>query len=133
MLGWMSRCWGGFGVNSQFERARVRSIVTDWKVPEDGDLCSKPMLRQSSSTPSRAKTQKSHIKPPWRCSSPTCKSTRRRPIQSFYSNTSSSSIRLLRNALPSIASLHTTAASSSPSRQAKTLRVTPSSCSHPHP
>ena len=40
MFGWMSRCWGGFGVNSQYERARVRSIITDWKVPDDNDLCS---------------------------------------------------------------------------------------------
>lgn len=40
MFGWVSRCWGGFGVNSQFERARVRSTITDWKVPDDNDLCS---------------------------------------------------------------------------------------------
>lgn len=39
MFGWFSRCWGGFGVNSQFERARVRSVITDWRVPEDADLC----------------------------------------------------------------------------------------------
>ena len=41
MFGWVSRCWGGLGVNSQFERARIRSIITDWKVPDDQDLYGK--------------------------------------------------------------------------------------------
>lgn len=44
MFGWFSRCWGGFGVNSQFERARVRSVITDWRVPEDADLCGKKIF-----------------------------------------------------------------------------------------
>lgn len=44
MFGWFSRCWGGFGVNSQFERARVRSVITDWRVPEDADLCGKNLF-----------------------------------------------------------------------------------------
>ena len=38
MFGWVSRCWGGLGVKSIFERARIRSIITDWKVPDDQDI-----------------------------------------------------------------------------------------------
>lgn len=40
MWGWISRCWGGIGVKSQFERARIRSVIVDWQVPDDADICS---------------------------------------------------------------------------------------------
>lgn len=38
MWSWLSRCWGGIGVSNNFEKARIRSIITDWKVPDDDDL-----------------------------------------------------------------------------------------------
>ncbi len=41
MIGWVSRCWGGMGVNSKFENARIRSTITDWNVPSEEDVCSK--------------------------------------------------------------------------------------------
>lgn len=40
MFSWFSRCWGGMGVSTQFERARIRSVITDWKVPDETDICS---------------------------------------------------------------------------------------------
>jgi len=48
MFGWLSRCWGGIGINTQFERARIRSVITDWKVPEDQDICGKSLYYFSS-------------------------------------------------------------------------------------
>jgi hypothetical protein len=44
MLSWISRCWGGMGVKSQFERARIRSVIADWQVPDDSDVCGKILL-----------------------------------------------------------------------------------------
>ena len=74
MWGWISRCWGGIGVTSQFERARIRSVIADWQVPDDTDICGTHLPTKSSSILSKAPIQRFNLKLPltcffltWRC------------------------------------------------------------------
>lgn len=34
MIGWFSKCWGGMGVTTSFERARIISTFADWTLPD---------------------------------------------------------------------------------------------------
>jgi hypothetical protein len=35
---WISRCWGGMGVNTKFEKARVNCSIPDWTAPYQNDI-----------------------------------------------------------------------------------------------
>ena len=42
MLGWLSRCWGGMGVTSAFEKHRILATYADWSVPDpESEECKK--------------------------------------------------------------------------------------------
>lgn len=34
MIGWFSKCWGGMGVATEFERARKITTYADWTLPD---------------------------------------------------------------------------------------------------
>lgn len=34
MIGWLNKCWGGMGISTAFERARIASTYADWYVPD---------------------------------------------------------------------------------------------------
>jgi hypothetical protein len=44
ILNWVSRCWGGMGVNTRFEKARINSSIPDWTVPFEEDIFSTSIL-----------------------------------------------------------------------------------------
>ena len=33
MIGWLSRCWGGLGIATNFEKTRINCVFADWNVP----------------------------------------------------------------------------------------------------
>lgn len=39
-LNWISRCWGGMGINTQFQKARINCCIADWTVPFEDDILS---------------------------------------------------------------------------------------------
>ena len=50
MFSWLNRCWGGMGVTTVFERARLQSTYADWAAPDPQSLNSMTyILSQSSS------------------------------------------------------------------------------------
>lgn len=34
MFGWINKCWGGMGVTTNFQRARLISTYGDWSMPD---------------------------------------------------------------------------------------------------
>lgn len=34
MFGWLTKCWGGMGVTTEFERARLLTTFADWTLPD---------------------------------------------------------------------------------------------------
>lgn len=47
MFGWLSRCWGGMGVTSGFEKARLECTYADWASPNPRSLISTPPHNRS--------------------------------------------------------------------------------------
>lgn len=35
MLGWLNKCWGGMGVSTIYERARLNCTYADWSLPDN--------------------------------------------------------------------------------------------------
>lgn len=44
MFGWINKCWGGMGVATEFERARLTTTFADWTLPDPQAIRSTPTL-----------------------------------------------------------------------------------------